>query len=385
MHWPGTPVGRLQAFRPVFCPWTECSEHRRSASGYRFVRHGHYRTSRRRVPRFRCASCRRCFSRQSFTTSYYLKRPELLLPVAAGLVAGSAHRQLARSFGCAPSTVTRLSARLGRHALLLHVLALSHLQGRLIEPLAADHFETFEFSQDFPFGVLTLVGRDSWFVFGLDPAPHGRGGKVTPHQATRLATRPRVPRRGGYRGSFRRGLDLILPLGPPGACIDVACDGKDPYREALRSHPERDRIHLEVHPNPVRGPKGSPRSPEARARDRAMHAVDQWHSLLRHTRADHKRETIAFGRRLNAILERLFLATVWRNFIKGRSERRPDPDTPAMCLGLSDRPWTWRHVLSRRLFPRRAHLSPVLRDLYWRDWLSPILPSNRPHRLRQAA
>ena len=337
------------------------------------------------MPRFRCGSCRRSFSRQSFATSYYLKRPELLLPVAAGLVAGSAHRQIARSFGCAPSTVTRLSARLGRHALLLHGLALRHLVGRLVEPLAADHFETFEFSQDFPFGVLTLVGRDSWFVYGLDPAPHARGGVLTPFLAARKGTRPKVPRYGGYRGSFRRGLDLVLPLGPPGSPLVIACDGKESYVAAHRSCPRRDRIRLEIHPNPVRGPRGAPRAPEALARDRAMHPVDQLHALLRHTRADHKRETIAFGRRLNAILERLYLAAVWRNLIKGRSERRPDPATPAMRLGLSDRPWTWRRVLSRRLFPHRLNLSRVCRELYWRNWTTPILPTNLRHRLRHAA
>ena len=116
-----------------------------------------------------------------------------------------------------------------------------------------------------------------------------------------------------------------------------------------------------------------------------MYPVDQLHMLLRHSRADQKRETIAFGRRLNAIMERLHLATVWRNFIKGRSERRPDPDTPAMHVGLTDRPWTWECLLSRRLFPRRANLTPVLRDIYWRSWITPVLPTNRPHRLRHAA
>jgi len=165
----------------------------------------------------------------------------------------------------------------------------------------------------------------------------------------------------------------------------LACDGKPPYVEAFRSHPRRDRIRLEVHPNPVRGPKGSARSPVARARDRAMYAVDQWHALVRHTRADHKRETIAFGRRLNAICERLFLATVWRNFIKRRSERRPVPETPAMRLRLSDRPWDWRRLLSRRLFPGRLRLSPLLRDLYWRNWKTPVLPTHHRHRLRHAA
>jgi len=307
------------------------------------------------------------------------------VPVAAGLVAGSAHRQLARSLGCAPSTVTRLSARLGRHALLLHALALEEMTGRLEEGIAADHFETFEFTQDMPFGVLTLVGRDSWFVFGLDPAPHARTGKRSVHQEARRRARPARPARGGYTGSFRRGLDLLISLAPERKPVSVACDGKNEYLDAVQHHSSWRRFVLEVHPNPVRGPKGSPRSAAALARDRAMHTVNQLHALLRHSRADHKRETIAFGRRLNAIMERLFVATIWRNFVKGRSERRPDPTTPAMRLGLSDEPWTWRRVLSRRLFPRRVRMPRIWRELYQRDWTTPVLETNTHHRRRHAA
>ena len=109
------------------------------------------------------------------------------MPVAAGLQAGSAHRQIARSLGCAPSTVTRLSARLGRHALLLQARALRHLAGRIQEPIVLDHFETFEFTQDFPCGIATPVGSQSWFVSGLDPAPHARAGTRSPAQRAQPA------------------------------------------------------------------------------------------------------------------------------------------------------------------------------------------------------
>ena len=71
-------------------------------------------------------------------------------------------------------------------------------------------------------------------------------------------------------------------------------------------------------------------------RDRAMFPVDQLHQLLRHSCADHKRETIAFGRRLESIVGRAHLLAVWKNFIKCRSERRPDWTTPAMRLGMTD-------------------------------------------------
>ncbi len=264
-------------------------------------------------------------------------------------------------------------------------LALEHLAARVTEPLAADHFETFEFTQDLPFGVLTLVGRESWFVYGIDPAPHARTGKRSPEQEARRLARPARRSRGGYRGSFHRGLDLVETLIPEGKWLRLACDGKAQYIDAHSRHPGRGRIRLEVYPNPQRGPKGSLRSPAAVERDRAMFPVDQLHALLRHSRADHKRETIAFGRRLNAVMERLFVATVWKNFIKGRSERRPDLTTPAIRLGLAAAPWTWRQTLSRRLFRSRLRLPPRWRDLYQRDWTTPVLPANLRHDLRHAA
>jgi transposase-like protein len=381
MHWPRTPVERVQLFRPPFCPWPACPEHRRRARGYRFRHHGFFSTRRRVVPRFLCLTCRRTFSRQTFSTSYYLKRPELIGPLAAALQAGSALRQVARSLACAPSTATRLAARLGRHALLLHAHALASLRGRLAEPVVLDHFETFEYSQDLPFGVATPVGSASWFVYGLDPAPHARTGRRSEIQQRRVQGRPHRRAYGGYPGSTRRVLTALLPLVPEGKRLDLVGDGHPAYDAVAGRHP---RVRLQRFPNPRRGPKGSPRSTEALARDRAMFPSDLLHALLRHTLAHHRRETIAFGRRLNALLERLFLAAVWRNFVKRRSERRPENVTPAMQVRLAHEPWSWGRVLSRRLFPERESLSPVAWRLYQRAWTTPVLTQNTIHSLKHA-
>lgn len=385
MRWPRTPVEWRQDFQPRFCPWPKCAQHRGRGAGFRYQRAGHYTTRRgRRVPRFRCGACRRGFSRQTFATSYYLKRPELLLRVAAGLVAGSAHRQLARSFGCAPSTVTRMAARLGRHALLLLARALEEMRGGVGEPLVLDHFETFECCQDLPFGVATLVGSVSWFVYALDPAPHARSGRRSPVQQRRLERRPSRRRYGGYRGSASRVLEVVRRLKDPSTPLELRADDHEAYRWAATRHEAMGWLRLRSFPNPPRGPKGSPRSPEARARDNALFPVDSLHQLLRHTLAHHRRETIAFGRRLNALMERLFLTAVWRNFIKGRSERCPDRRTPAMLLGLTDTPWTWRRLLARRLFPERECPPPIWTHLYRRHWITPVLPANTLHHLSNA-
>lgn len=381
MQWPRTPVERVQLFRPPFCPWPACPEHRRRTARFPFRHHGFYATRRRLVPRFRCLTCRRTFSRQTFSTSYYLKRPELLLSLASALQAGSALRQAARSLACAPSTLTRLAARLGRHALLLHSRALALLRGRLAESIVLDHFETFEFSQDLPFGVATPVGSFSWFLYGLDPVPHARTGRRSLIQQQRVRSRPERPSRGGYRASTQRVLTSLLPLVADGQHLDLLADGHPAYDEVAGRHP---RVRLHRFPNPQRGPRGTPRSALALARDRAMFPADVLHALLRHSVAHHRRESIAFGRRLNALLERLFLAAVWRNFIKHRSERRAEKVTPAMRLGLALEPWSWKRVLSRRLFPHRESLTPMQQLLYRRAWTTPVLPRNTSHALKHA-
>ena len=380
MDWPNAPIESQDDFEPPFCPRRDCSEHLRSHPGYAFVRWGTYSTKRHeRIPRFRCGTCDHTFSRQTFSTTYFLKRRSLLPAVAAGLVAGSAHRQIARSLGCAPHTVSRMAARLGRHAVLFQARALERLRGRLREPVVLDHFETFEFTQDYPFGVATPVGADSWFVYGLDPVPHARTGKRTPAQRVRIARRPVRPREGGYVGSTRRILDLLRELCPSHQVLTIRGDGHPAYARAVQLHPERRRIRLLTFPNPKRGPKGAPKSPEAMARDAAMFPVDVLHKLLRHTGAHYRRETVAFARRLNAAMERLFLTAVWRNFVKRRSERKPKPETPASWLGLTAGPWNWARVLQRRLFYDRQALPELWKVVYRRLWETPVLEFNAVH------
>jgi hypothetical protein len=386
MHWPEVAVENQEDFKPPFCPRRKCPEHlRRDPGGYRCVPRGSYSTlQQQNIPRFRCLTCRRSFSRQTFATSYYLKRAHLLAPIAAGIVAGSAHRQIARSLLCAPSTVTRQSARLGRHGMLLLARGLEHLAGRLQETIVIDHFETFEFTQDFPLGVATAVGSKSWFMYAIDPAPHRRGGRLSDEQKRRLEKRPSRNLKGGYEGSTRRLLDVLSPLPKSGEPLPLVADGHQAYRDAVADRKAPPEVRLSSFPNPKRGPKGSRRTREAIERDHSMFPVDLLHMLMRHSLAHHRRETIAFGRRLNALMERFFLMCVWRNFVKGRSERKPDASTPAMHLGLVEAPWRWPCVLHRRLFFAREVVPKSWEELYRRRWTTPLVKPNTRHELQLA-
>jgi hypothetical protein len=296
-----------------------------------------------------------------------------LVKVAADLAACSAHRQIGRSNNCSKTTVTRMAERLGRHAILFHAVCLEEIR-EIKEPVVHDHFETFIGRQDHALGIGTAVGANSWFVYDVDPAPHRGSGR----RPERKSARYLVPNR-PYVASIKRTIRSLNSRVLSTGSLRCIVDGRVDYRAAVAAARLQGRIQLTEYPNPKRGPKGTPRSAEAIARDWAMFPVDQLHQLLRHTCSDHKRETISFGRRLESILGRAHLIAVWKNFIKARSERRRDRSTPAMRLGLTDSRWMWERVFSRRLFPARVRPSPSSLALYAKRWTKGLPQLDKKH------
>ena len=173
--------------------------------------------------------------------------------------------------------------------------------------------------------------------------------------------------------SIKRSIRVLISHVLESDRLVLRTDGRTDYQVALRDETIGSRVEHQAFPNPVRGPKGTPRSPEALKRDLAMLPNDQLHQFLRHTCSDHKRETIAFGRRLESIIGRANLIAVWKNFIKARSERAPDRTTPAMRLGLTDERWRFDRILARRLFPHREPVSESAIRVYRKRW-TPGLP-----------
>jgi transposase-like protein len=390
MDWRQTPIDKVppDRFKPRFCPHKECACHARKGPTFRWIKRGSFtrKCDRRTIQKYQCKSCRKYFSQQSFAINYYLKKPKLLPHIAAGVVAGSAARQIARSLGCSHTTVIRLCNRLGRHSVLLMSLALDSLE-EISEPVVFDHFETFQYCQEMQLGIGTPVGSASWFIYDLDPVPHRRGGEMTAERRAKL--RERIVRWGGIpTGSYRKStifmIRRLLGKAPRGGGLVLISDDHPAYRSAVKTACSGTKFTHQVHPNPKRGKKGNRTANQAVVRNAAMFPVDQLHRLLRHSAANHKRETIAFGRRANAIMLRCFQFIVWRNFVKDRSERKPTKTTPAMKLGLAQELWNWTTVLSQRLFPGRLAVPKRWMRLYRQEMITPAVGLNLKHALKNA-
>jgi hypothetical protein len=106
--------------------------------------------------------------------------------------------------------------------------------------------------------------------------------------------------------------------------------------------------------------------------------------LIRHSGANHKRETIAFPKRRQMAIWRLNLFVAWRNYVKWTSERK-HRETPAMKLGLLDRRITLEEMLTKRLFPSRVDQPKRWEEYYWGRVTTREIPRCSQHTLKYAA
>ena len=110
----------MSARTPLFCPNPACLFHCDS-KGWTCIKIGFF--SRKFcqpavIQRYRCLHCRRTFSTQTFSATYWLHKPGLQHRIFHGIQSCSGLRQIADECAVSPSTVQDHISRLGRHCLL---------------------------------------------------------------------------------------------------------------------------------------------------------------------------------------------------------------------------------------------------------------------------
>lgn len=323
----------------------------------------------RRIPRFRCAHCGHTFSSQSFSTTYWLRRPDVLVTIAHRLLACSGYRQIVRELRCAPTTVMRHAARIGRHALLwLH----DHRpRGPIQEPVAIDGFEGFAYSQYHPLNLNLVVGSQSHYTYAFTHTHLRRKGRMTARQRARRAQLEAQDGRPDPRGIEKGMLAALRLAAPRPQALVVRSDEHTDYPRALHALTSHDITHERTS------------SKEARTPASPLFPVNLMDLLLRHNLSCLKRETISFPKLDLALVLRCAWLVAWRNFDKPFSERRGG-DTPAMRLGLTDRRVPIAEILAWRLFPVRVQLPEPWASYYRGELSTARIPNHRRHRLKLA-
>jgi hypothetical protein len=275
---------------------------------------------------------------------------------------------MARELGVAPTTLMRQASRLGRHCLLYHER--HRPRGPLGEPLVVDGFRTFEFGHYWPCDLNLAVGR-SHFVYAFNDAELRRSGSMRPGQRAKRARLESCYGRPNPRATQHAVFELVSRVVPPGTAVELHSDEHPAYPRAFRQLPDREIQH---HTTP---------STKARTPRNPLFPVNLADMLIRHSSANHKRETIAFSKRRQGLLYRIAVWAVWRNYMKPISERRGGP-TPAQMLEIRQEPLLIRQLFARRLFPSQIPLPGRLKSYYYGRVRTRRIGPATEHRCRYA-
>jgi hypothetical protein len=276
------------------------------------------------------------------------------------------NRQIARDLKVAPETINRHLARLGRHCILFHanMMALS----KPVRDIVIDGFVSFELTQHFPFHHHLAVEKNTDFFVYFTDSEVRRSGTMTREQRKR---RDELERRHGrsdpraVRKDVRELLEVVIGGQRE---IQIRSDDHRAYPAAMRDLAPVIRHQVTS-------------SRKHRGVSNPLWEINLLDLVIRHSSANHKRETIAWSKRRQASSERLAVLLVWRNYMQGRREKSRSSPTPAMARGMVPCRLTAPEILQDRLFATRTELPQRWRRYYDRDVRTRALPRQRRHEL----
>ena len=357
-----------------FCPNPLCDLHLSKPPLGWFTPFGFYSTRTfGLVPRFRCRSCGKTFSTQSFSLDYYAKRTVNHQDLLRRHASSEGLRALSRNLGLSCGTVQNRLDRLARQGIALHALLRRFAAPG--EAVCIDGMVSFDVSQFFPNEITLSITSDSRFVLDMSHATRRRSGTRTPSQKDRAdELYPRVSfERGAIGRTFREILDGVgEDRGTRGGFpLVLITDEKREYQQALYRHPlfwgqdESHRVaHLRVH------------SELPRTYSNPLFPSNYLDREIRKDQANHHRETVCFSRNVSNGMSRLWCYLIHHNYLKryrigGRVKENwvhgEEAGIPRSKIveGLAE-------MFSRRAFLSRTELSECQRRIWVKGYPTPL-------------
>ena len=323
-------------FIPPRCPYPLCTQHKAPEAQF-FLFHGHYPTKcRGRVPRFRCRSCLRTFSRQTLRHDYYDKKPDLNAEVFDRLIASGGLRETAFRVHMTRNNLEAKARKIARTLGLLHENMLENFP--LDSRFQLDEMVSFEANRRTrPLTVPVLIESGSYFIVGAECAPIRPSGRMTPER--RLAI-DRDEKRFGKRVDLSRpclrgllhGLARHLQSHPT---VHLRTDKKEAYRRLAREAFGAKRLVHESFSSKIRR---NPRNP--------LFRINLTNAMSRDYNGRLRRRTWLCSKEGKYLRLQLRLMIVFRNYIRPRT--RQERATPSMCLGFTGQRLDFHNCLSWR-------------------------------------
>lgn len=322
-------------FKPPRCPHKDCPCHH-SSSGRFYTRHGTYtaKIRPRPIPRFRCRSCERTFSRQTFRHDYRDRKPHLNVRVIQELTSGVGYRQTARIVGLTRRNLLNKARKIQRTAQYLDQNLMQRAADRdRASPSRApldiqfDEFESYETRRNTrPLSIAVVVERNSRVILGASAAPIRPRGKMTEGRKAVIAREEARfgPRRNRSAVVCRYTLRRAGKVRPSASVVILGTDEKSTYpsyaAEAFRG---RLLVHRQTPSVDPRG-YGTPLFP-----------INHTEAMLRDHTGRLRRESWLVSKLRRFLNLHLGLYVAWRNWVRPRFNR--DTRCPGEIAGISER------------------------------------------------
>ena len=333
-------------FEPPFCPNRACPRFRDPAGRF-YVRRGTYRAKCRPqpVPRFRCKTCDRWFSRQTFRADYRDHKPGVNLAVLTHLCSGVGFRQTARMVGLTRRNLVHKARKLAR----VGVAADRNLQVRerrraLLRggpgavALQMDEFITYEgcrYSR--PVAIASVIEPWSRFFVASEVASIRPSGKMTERRRHQIAKdEARFGRR--VDESPRACVDAFsraARLFPTASVVVVDTDERPGYRGYIRRAFAKRRISHRRTPGSAPRGHGTPLFP-----------INQTEAIARDLLGRIRRESWLVSKERRWLQLFVDLHRAIRNWTRPRFNF--DAESPAELLGFAPRRLEWREFFRWR-------------------------------------
>ena len=335
-------------FHPPRCPYPRCPRFAIPTRGF-FTRHGSYRPRcrPRPVPRFRCRTCHRTFSRQTFRMDYRDHRPDLNPKLFRLLASGVGLRQSARMLKLSRHCTELKARKIGRHLRRLNLNLRKALPPGSTFQL--DELETYEGRRNTrPLTVPVLIETASRFIVWAESAPIRPGGKKNP---ARLAAIQADQRRFGPRKHLsswcvRRVLNRGAALTKRLPLVTLETDEKSTYPGLARRAFAGQRL---------RHRRTSSKLP--RTTDNPLFPINHTEAIARDLMGRLRRDSWLASKRRRYLDVALHVFAAYRNLVRRRFNF--DDQSPAQRLGLVPRRLTPEQVLSWRQDGGRLSIHPL--------------------------
>lgn len=300
-------------------------------------RHGFYYPLCRSqgVPRFRCSSCGRTFSRQTFRMDYRDHRPDLNLMVFLLLCSGLGLRQTARLVGMTENNTVRKFRKIGRHCRLLNANLMRKLPVGAV--LQFDELETYEGRRSTrPLTLPILIERGSRMILAARSAPIRPSGTMPPSRLRAIQQdetrfkRRQSRSRAAVRSVLRKAADLFSRRAP----VVLESDEKSTY-PAIGRRVFGDRLVHRQTPSRL-----------ARGTWNPLFPINHTEAMARDLIGRLRRESWLVSKCRWFLNLQLQIYIAYRNFVRPRFNK--DRLTPGELIGWLRRRLTPGQVLSWR-------------------------------------